>query len=46
MKLVITISGTWAEDLDPEELESLKEELEGEARFSGGHGIHLEVERV
>lgn len=46
VKLEIKLSGTWADDIDPEEIDSLKEEIEGEARYSGGHGITVEVERV
>ena len=46
MKLSFTISGDWPDDLDPEEIDSLKEELEGEARYSGGKGVMVEAEQI
>ena len=42
MNLIVTISGTLP-DLSEEELDSLKEALEEEFRYSGGSGVVVEV---
>ena len=44
MNLTVTISGT-VPDLPDEELDSLKEALEEEFRYSGGSGVVVEVVR-
>lgn len=42
MNLIVTISGN-IPDLPDEELDSLKEALEEEFRYSGGSGVVVEV---
>jgi hypothetical protein len=47
MKLHITISGSFAEAIDDQDIIDLKEDLEDTCRIEyGGHGVIVEVERT
>lgn len=46
MNVIITLSGVLPDPLDEEDLDSLKEALEEEFRYSGGSGVVVEVEKA
>ena len=45
MKITVTLSGDFSDELDDGDLQAFREDLEDECRYYGGKGVVVEVQR-